>query len=136
MAAKPDKPVLSPSEWEVMKTFWDYGNQAARDVHARLEEKDWSIKTVKTMLARMVAKGALDYMQVGNAYLYHAVYTREELTAEEMRGFVDRVLDGQSAPAMTHFIRETRLDESQIRELRALLDEKEREISKGKEKRK
>ena len=30
------EPALSPTEWEVMKTLWDHGPMAARDVFAAL----------------------------------------------------------------------------------------------------
>ena len=49
---------LAPTEWEVMKILWDRGPLAARDVFAALPpEIEWAYKTVKTLLARLVAKG-------------------------------------------------------------------------------
>jgi BlaI family penicillinase repressor len=89
MAKQADLPSLSNTEWEVMKVLWDKGELAARDVYAEVkEETDWAYTTVKTLLSRLVAKGALDYQQVGNSYLYRPAKTREQMTRTEMKGFL------------------------------------------------
>ena len=125
-------PSLSRTEWAVMKTFWDNGPLAARDVYAKLPENHgWAVKTVKTMLTRLVAKGALDYEQVGNSYLYRAVFTRERMTRKEMKGFIDRVLDGSLAPVLAHFIEERELSENEIAALQKLLEQKSNGGRKG-----
>jgi len=119
-------PSLSPAEWEVMKTFWDNGPMAARDVYERLPKgHGWAYKTVKTLLSRLVAKGGLDYEQIGNSYLYHPVYSKDQLTKKEMKGFIERVLDGSLSPILSHFIEESDLSEAEIIRLRRLLKEKE-----------
>ncbi|MBI1290670.1 transcriptional regulator [bacterium] len=123
-------PSLSPAEWEVMKVVWDRGNAAARDVFAALpEERGWAYKTVKTLLSRLVDKGALDYVAVGNSYLYNPVYTRDQLSQQEAEEFVGRVHDGSSTQALAAFVRQSDLTPADIARLRELLDAKEREIT-------
>jgi BlaI family penicillinase repressor len=121
---KPDAlPSVSNAEWEVLKPLWDHGPLAARDVYAALPAgHGWAIKTVKTLLARLVAKGAIAYEQVGNSYLYRALYSRDQLTREEVRGFVDRVLEGSIAPLLAHFISERKLSEEELARLRDLIE--------------
>ena len=129
-------PSLSEAEWEVMKVFWQHSKpMAARDVDAAISgSRDWSIKTVKTLLSRLVAKGALSYQAVGNSYQYEAVVSREIVTREEVRGFVDRVLDGADSTLLAHFIERTQLNDDEIEKLQAILDNKQSH-KKGKEKR-
>jgi BlaI family penicillinase repressor len=128
----PQLPDLSPAEWDVMKVVWECGEAAARDIFAALpSEKGWAIKTVKTLLARLVAKGALDYVEVGNSYLYRAAHSREKMTRYEVDGFVDRVLDGAAAPVVAGFIRTSDLTSADIERLRALLDSKDAELKKA-----
>ncbi len=119
-------PSISNAEWEVMKPLWEKGPMAARDVYAALPEgHGWAYKTVKTLLSRLVAKGALDYEEIGNSYLYRAVYSRDQITRKEMRKFIDRVTDGALGPVLAHFVKERNLSEKEIARLRQLLDEKE-----------
>ncbi|HEX6962261.1 MAG TPA: BlaI/MecI/CopY family transcriptional regulator [Lacipirellula sp.] len=119
------QPALSPAEWQVMKVLWDGGPAAARDVIARLpKEAAWSPKTVKTLLSRLVAKGAVDYEQIGNSYLYRAAAPRDQMTRREIRGVVSRVVSEAVSPVLAHFIEETDLSEEEIKRLKQLLDEK------------
>jgi BlaI family transcriptional regulator, penicillinase repressor len=120
-------PSVSNAEWEVMKVLWDNGPMAARDVFAALPEgHGWASKTVKTLLSRLVAKGALDYEQVGNSYLYRPAHTRRQMTRKEVKGFVDRVLQGSPLTMLAHFIEQHDLTPEEIEQLRRLLEEKER----------
>jgi BlaI family penicillinase repressor len=124
---RPDKnsPLLSPAEWEVMKIVWDSGPLAARDVFARLPAgRGWAYKTVKTLLSRLVAKGALAYDQVGNSYLYRAAVDREQTTRQEVRTVFQRLISEACAPVLAQFIDEANLSDADIRDLKRLLDEK------------
>ncbi|MCE5231122.1 BlaI/MecI/CopY family transcriptional regulator [bacterium] len=120
-----DKPVpaISSAELEVIKTLWDRGPMAARDVFAALPEgHGWAIKTVKTLLSRLVAKGAVTYEQVGNSYLYQPAVTREQVTRRELKGFVEHVLDGRLMPIL-HFIEGSAdLSDAEIAQLEKILE--------------
>ena len=77
---------------------------AARDLFAVLHANHtWSYPTVKTMLARLVKKGALGYQQVGNSYLYRAAWSREDLARAETASFVSRIFDGALHPFLLQF---------------------------------
>ena len=53
-------PAISDAEWDVMKVVWDHGPLTSGDVVKRLaDEKDWKPRTVKTLLSRLVQKGAV-----------------------------------------------------------------------------
>lgn len=130
-------PSLSNAEWEVIKPIWEKGPLAARDVYAALPKgHGWAYKTVKTLLSRLVAKGALEYEQIGNSYLYRTVYTRDRITRKEVKKFLDRVMDGALGPALSYFVKDRKLSEEEIARLRQLLDEKERRVGAKSKRRK
>jgi BlaI family penicillinase repressor len=125
-------PSLSPAEWEVMKILWDGGALAARDVFKRLPAgRGWAYKTVKTLLSRLVAKGALAYDQVGNSYLYRAAINRDRATRQEVRSVFQRVISEACSPVLAHFIEEADLSEADIAELKRLLEEKRKAAGAG-----
>lgn len=118
-------PPLAPAEWEVMKVLWDEGPLAARDVFARLPKKHgWAYKTVKTLLSRLVAKGALAYDQIGNSYLYRAAVDRQAVTRQEVRSVFQRLISEACSPVLAQFIDEADLSDAEIRQLKRRLDEK------------
>lgn len=116
-----EAPKLSDMEWEIMKPLWDNGPMAARDIYAEVPaENKWAYKTVKTMLARLVKKGALTYDQIGNSYLYRPVFTRDEMTSDAVGSFIGRVFDGALTPFMAHFAQHISPDE--LKRLKKELD--------------
>jgi BlaI family penicillinase repressor len=127
MAKEFEQLALAPAEWEIMKVLWEQGSAAARDVYAALPaENSWAYKTVKTLLSRLVAKGAITYEQVGNSYLYRPAVEQEQMTREEVRGLFRRIQGMALSPLLAHFIEEAPMTDEEIRELSKLLDEKRR----------
>ena len=125
MSQREHPPALSPAEWEVIKTLWERGPLDARGVFAALPSgHDWAYQTVKTLLSRLVAKGAADFDQVGNSYLYRAAVARDQLTRQEVRSVFERVVGAAVSPVLAHFIDEADLTADDIRELQRILDEK------------
>lgn len=126
MANKPP-PKISESEWDVMTAIWERGEVTAQDVHEQLDAKGWTLRTVKTFLSRLVKKGALGYSTEGRRYRYRALVSREQCVQAASASFLARVLDGSASPALAYFVREGKLTKDEIRGLRDLLDEKEKE---------
>ena len=127
-----DVPSLAPTEWEVMKVLWDHGPLAARDVYASLpNSKSWAYKTVKTLLSRLVAKGAVDYDQVGNSYLYRPAAEREEVTRLEVHGVVQRIMGEAVSPVLAHFIEQADLTREEIDQLKQQLEAKRKSSKAG-----
>lgn len=100
-----DRPMTLPDlELECIKVLWDHGDQTVRGVRDYLQSRRvLAYTTVLTLLDRLAAKGAVSRQKVHRAYVYHAVYTREQ--ARETA--VSRVLDhyfGGSAHALADYL--------------------------------
>lgn len=118
-------PRISDTEWEVMQAVWRKHPCSAQDIIARLTAADptWHPKTTKTLLARLVRKGALDYKQEGRAYLYRPLVTEAQCQASATESFLDRVFGGSLQPMLAHFVKRKRLSKAEIQELKKLLEE-------------
>ena len=113
---------ISGAELEVMNVLWRQPGLGAVDVFEALEDhKDWNIRTVKTLLARLVEKGALATEQQGRRYLYSPLVAQRDYKARAARQFVDRVFSGRAAPLVAHLAESEGLTEQDIAELEALL---------------
>ena len=118
-------PQITEAEWEVMKVLWESSPRTASEVaDAVCERMQWHPKTVKTLLGRLVKKGALRFREEGNRYSYRPVFPRERFVAAESRSFLDRVFGGEATPALVHFVESVELSDEEIQELRAILDRK------------
>src|ERR1041384_7678367 len=101
----PNSPNISPNisdaEWEVMRVIWDSGRKtmtAQEVVEALLPRKNWSVRTIKTLLNRLVKKNALGFEEEGKRYRYWPKVTQEQCVRSESRSFLERVFGGQAGP--------------------------------------
>ena len=121
-------PSISDAEWQVMEVVWAQPEPvAANDIVARLEHSsDWKEKTIKTMLNRLVNKGALGYEPDGKRYLYKPKVARDECVRVQTRSFLSRVFGGATGAALMHFVQEHDLTPAEIEQLRRVLARKEK----------
>ena len=121
-------PSISDAEWQVMEVVWAQPEPvSANDIVARLEHSsDWNPKTIKTMLNRLVNKGALGYEPDGKRYLYKPRVARDECVRVQTRSFLSRVFGGATGAALLHFVEEHDLSPDEIEQLRRLLARKEK----------
>lgn len=105
-----------------MKVVWTKSPILAREVIARLAAtRKWHGKTVRTLLARLVKKGAIGFQKQGRSYLYRPLVKRAECVRVETQSLLDRVFDGSLVAMFAHFLQGRKISESEARELRLLL---------------
>ncbi len=118
---------LSDGEWKIMNAIWERSPASARDVHEKVErETQWAYTTVKTMLGRLVEKGALTARMRANSSLYEPRISRSQARRAALRALLDRAFDGAFAPLMSHLVEDERLSPRERRELAALLERETR----------
>src|SRR3954454_13372249 len=106
---------ISDSEWDVMEPIWEAGACTAADVIKSLQAThDWNHSTIRTLLARLVEKGALEYEVDGSRYIYRAAVSREQCVRQKGRSFLEHVFGGDVGALLTHFVTEASLDQHQI----------------------
>lgn len=118
---------ISPAEWELMECVWDRGTATAVDVISSLGvARQWNPSTVRTLLARLVEKGALLFETSGNRYVYRAAVTRQRCVRQESRTFLDKVFGGDVNSLLAHFVKEAGLSEAELDQLKKLAAKKPR----------
>ena len=66
-----EMPTISQAEWTVMQVLWHEAPLSATEVFEALESGcDWHSKTVRTLLGRLVKKGALSREKRGGVYRF------------------------------------------------------------------
>ena len=115
---------ISDAESMVMDVLWQRSPAAAEDVVAALAERqDWQEATIKTLLNRLLNKGAIRAVKEGRRYLYTPVLRREDWMLDQSEGLLSRLFGGRVAPLVAHFSEHRKLSAEDIAELRRLLDE-------------
>ena len=120
---------ISEAESIVMDVLWAAASDrrtplAAEDVVAALaESQQWQEATIKTLLNRLLKKGAIKASKDGRRYLYTPVLQRQAWMLGESQGLLERLFDGRVAPLVAHFSEHRKLSRKDIADLRKLLEE-------------
>jgi BlaI family penicillinase repressor len=117
---------ISEAESVVMEVLWASSPRSAEDVvEALRHDQDWQEPTIKTLLNRLLNKGAISAEREGRRYLYAPVLQREDWVRAQSSSLLQRLFGGRLAPLVAQFHEDGALDPKDVAELRALLDEAE-----------
>ncbi|MEG3193152.1 BlaI/MecI/CopY family transcriptional regulator [Lysobacter sp. D1-1-M9] len=115
---------ISEAESIVMDVLWRRHPLTADQVVAALaDSQQWQEPTIKTLLNRLLNKGAVSAERHGRRYLYAPQLQRKDWLLGESQGLLERLFDGRIAPLVAHFSEHRRLSREDIAELRQLLEE-------------
>ncbi len=117
--------VVSEAEWEVMRVVWANREVTSRDVINVLHRKmDWKESTIKTLMGRLVDKGALNTKRKGRAFVYSAIISEENTVKHYSSALLERVCDQKNGLVVQHLVKDAILSQSDIETLIAQLEEK------------
>lgn len=118
-------PRISESEWEIMKVIWAKPSIGSNEIVEIIStQHDWHPKTIKTLLNRLLKKGALTFETQGRAYLYRPLVKESDCVKVVSESFLQRVFGGALQPMLAHFVEHQKLSPAEAKELKKLLDKK------------
>jgi len=118
---------ISEAESVVMEVLWRKQPLSADEVIAALAaDVDWQEPTIKSLLNRLLKKGAIAAERDGRRYLYRPLVSRNEYVLATSKGLLDRLFGGRVAPLVAHFSNHRRLSKRDLAELRRLIEEIDR----------
>ena len=118
-------PKIAESEWRVMQVLWGSSPQTANDVvNALSGEVKWKPRTIKTLISRLVKKGAIKVTEEGYRYRYSAAVDESACVRSETRSFIRRVYQGAMKPALAAFIEDADLSDKEIQDIQKILNQK------------
>ena len=116
------KILISEAESIVMEALWRNSPRSAEELVAELmREQAWQEPTIKTLLNRLLKKGAVSAEKQGRRYLYAPVLSREAWVHGQSRNLLDRLFDGRLAPLVAHFSASGKLSARDLAELKEVL---------------
>ena len=115
---------ISDAELEVLQQLWDKHPLSAQDIIECLQidaPVSTHPKTVKTLINRLLKKGALGFEERERKYFYYPLIERETFFAHKTSHFVERFFDGELTPMVSFFSKQKKLDGKDLAELKALI---------------
>lgn len=119
---------ISDSEWAVMKVLWHRGAQgmSLKEIDEAVKEQGWSYTTVRTMVGRLVEKGALaaDRSHKGS-FTYFPAVSEERCRWEEVKSLLYRLFDGSAKLMVSSLVQDKGLTEEEERTLLEIIEKME-----------
>ena len=112
---------IQDSELEVMKVLWESGEPAAlMDIRRTLSERrGWEDSTVKTLIRRLEAKGAVRLVSRG---VYAPVVSEAEYNGWSTQTFLDKLYAGSAKKLVAALVSDGKLSAEDIAELSELFN--------------
>lgn len=122
----------SGPELGILKLLWRYHRLSAREIHNHVgDEFGWAYSTTRTVVERMVKKGLLRKRSLHGLNVYAPELAKVPTLAGLVRDFTRRVLGIQPSAAIPMFAESDLLDEKELAELEALLENDNEEGREG-----
>lgn len=112
---------LSDGEWKIMNRLWEQESTITELKNMLYEETRWDKHIIITMLSRMEKKGAVAHRDGGRAKVFYPLVSREEVSMQETRGFLQKVYRGSLGMMVNAMVEDQALSEEDIQELYDIL---------------
>lgn len=115
---------LTDTEWQIMNALWRSHPATAREIQEHLDtEVSWAYTTLKTMLTRLVGKGAVSETKRRNTSVYEPLITRSAARRSALAMLIDNAFGGAVEPFLGFLADDVRLGKQERRALRELLED-------------
>ena len=116
---------ITEAEWEVMRVVWTNTQVTSKEVISTMEEKlDWKQATTKTLLGRLVEKGALNTEQEGRKFIYTANIEEKEAVRDYAEDIFNRICNKKVGNIIGSIIEDHVLSFDDIDRLEKILEMK------------
>ena len=116
---------ISESEWKVLEVLWDRPGSLIGEIRSALSDSGWSYSTIKTLVSRLVGKGALEAKDSPQGKRYYPAVDEDESRRDETRHFLDRIYNGSVRILFSNLVRDSKLSDEELEELMGLIDKME-----------
>ena len=122
-----DKYDITDSELEIMQVLWNNGNCGLAEIVAELDKtKKRNKNTVKTLLYRLVDKGAVKSQKVnGQEFSYAPTITEKKYLSKANDSFLSKLYKGNVEKLLLNFVEDKTVSKEELQKLVNMLESEE-----------
>ena len=115
---------ISDSELEVMKILWEKGECTSPEIIEALSKStDWGKTTIKTLISRLVSKGAVEQIKrEGELYIYKVTVTEKEYKKSENENFITKLYKGSVNNMLLNFVEQKQISKDDLRRILEIIE--------------
>ena len=115
---------LSNAEEQLMQFLWKKEKAFMKDLVEAYPDPKPATTTVATLLKRMQDKKFIDYVKLGRSREYFPLVRKKDYFSKQMNGLIKSFFNNSTSQFASFFTQETDLSESELKELRELIDQR------------
>ncbi len=113
---------VSDAEVEVLKELWGKSPLSAQELIDRLQRNSpIHEKTVRTLISRLLKKGALGFHEQQRTYYYYPTIEKGDFYQSKTESFLEKFYDGELSPLVSFFSSRKKLKGKEVAELKKLI---------------
>jgi BlaI family transcriptional regulator, penicillinase repressor len=128
-------PQLSDVQLAVMRVLWQAGQATTAEVHERMgKPRSLAYTTVATLLIRLEKRRLVTSRKDGRERVFEPAVTESEVTHHMVSELVTKLFRGDASALVSHLVRDSEFDESDLETVRKMLAQAKRmKSAKGKD---
>lgn len=116
---------ITEAEWKVMDFLWKNPPCTMTEIREALEPIGWNSSTIKTLVTRLIQKGAINAEGKVRHTKYSPAVSIEECQLRETKNLLDRIYNGSVKMMVSNLVKDSRLSKDDAEELLNLIDKME-----------
>lgn len=119
---------ISDAELEVMKILWNKKNLTSVEIiDSLLLTTNWNRNTIKTLINRLVKKGAVkNIKKIGSLNKYIPLIDEEKYKNQESTNFIKKLYNGSVNNMLLNFVHEEKISKDDIKYLIELIESEDK----------
>lgn len=119
-------PELSRLEQDVMNVIWDLGDCSSAEVIEVFTRKRKLAKTtIRTVMSNLRKKGYIEPIPtIERGFRFRSCVSRDVVAKRSLKNVVSGLFEGSPRQAIAYLLRDEEIDETDLEEIRRMLDER------------
>jgi BlaI family transcriptional regulator, penicillinase repressor len=120
---------LGSLQSEVMDLVWGQGEATVAQLFETIgARRRITYTTILSAVQKLERKGWLKHRTAGRAYVYYAVRDRLQVGGRTLRDLLQTAFEGDPRLLLSSLLEDTKLSDSDLKELRKLIEQRRKEI--------
>lgn len=116
---------ISDAELPIMEALWDQSPASSEELFSLIgEAQGWQYPTLRTLVNRLLTKGAIEAVKEGRRNVYKPIWSREDWVSQQSSHLLDRLFGGRLSALVSHFAQQQPLTAEDRKALSKLIGEK------------
>lgn len=114
---------ISDAEWRIMKVLWEKQKLTLKDITGELRDSEWSYTTVRTLVTRLMEKGAISADKTAaNNFKYFAAVSENDCKKKAVNSLLNKVFDGSVSMLVSTLTKDSNLSKEEQKELLSIIE--------------